>query len=578
MASDSQTATAVTSEKPSENKLNEEAKLMEKEIVLPETADVVKDKPVSDSNLTVTKEDQNPAGEPEKESPVVVEEVAAVVKAEESTEKGKDENGEKVAEQVELKEPTLVKESVEEVSVAPVDEEKGENGEKQVAEQVELKEPILVKEVAEEVNASPVDEEKAEERREDENGEKKVAEQQVELKEPILLKEVNVEEVHVEAVDTEKAEEKQTVESVVEEDNKELVEVSESTGEAGGKHVEPVDVQSVRDVSAETAEVNIRDVEVLEVEPKPEDSQKVETQPEKAKEVAPEVEIVKAEEAPETTEEAKVEGKLEDKIVETEDSGINLKEEKTSASCPEEISPTNKDLDTAPKKEAEEDASSHADVIEKAMTEEKNVVDEPSKDEKASESVSTLSPEKSVPTKEDSDTSTKQETGGNISSPAVDVIEKAITEEKHVVEETSKDEKENASEARDVVTKLPTEDDNIKKDTETPAAVDVKSEETLKETDTESTEKETSENKQEESVTEKVAEVVETAPVVEESNEPKQQPEVTTKEVPVKPKNSNSIMSKVKQSLVKAKKAIIGKSPSSKTMSTEDAKGEIKVK
>lgn len=64
--------------------MNEETKLMEKEIVLQETEDVVKDKPVSDLNLKVIKEeksDQTPAGEPEKESP-------AVVKAEETSKKG----------------------------------------------------------------------------------------------------------------------------------------------------------------------------------------------------------------------------------------------------------------------------------------------------------------------------------------------------------------------------------------------------------------------------------------------------------------------------------------------------------
>ncbi|XP_057961341.1 uncharacterized protein LOC131153205 [Malania oleifera] len=42
-------------------------------------------------------------------------------------------------------------------------------------------------------------------------------------------------------------------------------------------------------------------------------------------------------------------------------------------------------------------------------------------------------------------------------------------------------------------------------------------------------------------------------------------------------KHSNNIISKVKQSLVKAKKAIIGKSPSSKALSS-DTKGDIKVK
>ncbi|KAA0050968.1 titin isoform X1 [Cucumis melo var. makuwa] len=51
------------------------------------------------------------------------------------------------------------------------------------------------------------------------------------------------------------------------------------------------------------------------------------------------------------------------------------------------------------------------------------------------------------------------------------------------------------------------------------------------------------------------------------------------KEVPSKPshKHSHNILSKVKQSLVKAKKAIIGKSPSSKTLSSE-ARDDIKVK
>lgn len=52
-----------------------------------------------------------------------------------------------------------------------------------------------------------------------------------------------------------------------------------------------------------------------------------------------------------------------------------------------------------------------------------------------------------------------------------------------------------------------------------------------------------------------------------------------SKETPTKPtqKQSNNIISKVKQSLVKAKKAIIGKSPNSKTPASE-AKGDIKVK
>ena len=51
------------------------------------------------------------------------------------------------------------------------------------------------------------------------------------------------------------------------------------------------------------------------------------------------------------------------------------------------------------------------------------------------------------------------------------------------------------------------------------------------------------------------------------------------KELPAKStqKQSNNIIFKVKQSLVKAKKASIGKSPSSKTLSF-DTKGDIKVK
>ncbi|XP_009134858.2 retinitis pigmentosa 1-like 1 protein isoform X1 [Brassica rapa] len=462
MASDSQTATATMSEKPLETKVNDEAKLMEKEIVLSETVDVVKDKPVSDSNLTIEEEKtvQTPAGVPEKEIPADVEEAAEVVKADESNDKGKDENGEeKVAEQVGLEEPTLVKEVVAVVNVQADDVEKAEEG-----------------------------------KGKDENGEEKVAEQ-MELKEPTLVKE-SVEEVKIEA------EEKLAVESVAEEDNndkeeeKKMVDVSESTDEAGGKQVEPIDVQLVKEVSVETV-----DVEVLEVEPKPETSEKAEAQPEKAKELAPEAEVVKT---PETTEEAKVE--LEDSIVvETKDSGINSKDEHTSESgtalLPEETVPINQDLDTASKKETEGDASSPPDVTEKTTTEEKQVVEEPSKDEK----------------------------------------EKVSEEAKA------------------------TEDENIKKDTETPAA-DVQSEETLKETEG---------TKQEESITEKVPEVAETATAAKEIEEPKPQPEVTTKEEVVKPKHSNSIMSKVKQSLVKAKKAIIGKSPSSKTITTEETKEEI---
>ncbi|XP_077240744.1 neurofilament protein-like protein isoform X2 [Tasmannia lanceolata] len=61
-----------------------------------------------------------------------------------------------------------------------------------------------------------------------------------------------------------------------------------------------------------------------------------------------------------------------------------------------------------------------------------------------------------------------------------------------------------------------------------------------------------------------------------ETSDPKTDGEISKQEVPAK-KHSNNIISKVKQSIVKVKKAIIGKSPSSKTLPA-DAKGDIKVK
>ncbi|OVA16605.1 hypothetical protein BVC80_1543g37 [Macleaya cordata] len=85
----------------------------------------------------------------------------------------------------------------------------------------------------------------------------------------------------------------------------------------------------------------------------------------------------------------------------------------------------------------------------------------------------------------------------------------------------------------------------------------------------------------------KAAEVVEEiaksdAPNLESSKDvtdTKTEGDLPKQEVPPKTtqKQSNNIMSKVKQSIVKVKKAIIGKSPSSKTISTE-AKDDLKVK
>ncbi len=68
-------------------------------------------------------------------------------------------------------------------------------------------------------------------------------------------------------------------------------------------------------------------------------------------------------------------------------------------------------------------------------------------------------------------------------------------------------------------------------------------------------------------------------PPTKESDATKTSSKDLPKQTPAKPaqKQSNNIISKVKQSLVKAKKAITGKSPSSKNLSSE-AKDDIKVK
>ncbi|WZZ63063.1 hypothetical protein YC2023_063170 [Brassica napus] len=532
MASDSQTATATTSEKPVENEVNEEAKLMEKEIVLEETTDVVKDKPVSDSSLTVTKEEsisQTPAAD--------VKEVAAVVNEEESTQKGADENGEKkVAEQVEVKEPILVKEGVEEVKVEAGDAEKGkdENGEEKIAEEVELKEPTLVKESVEEVKVEAGDAEKGK----DENGEEKIAEE-VELKEPTLVKE-SVEEVKVEAGDAEKGKDENGEEKIAGEvEVKEPALVKESVEEV---KVEAGDAEKGKDEDGEekvAEEVELKEP-ILVKEGVDEEVKLEALDAEKAEEKGT-VECV-AEEGNKDKEESKV-------VDVSESAGVKQVDDvQLVRKVPEEtVEDKIKDvevLEVKPKPEETTPETTEQAKVELVGKLEDTIVVE-TKDSK-DEQTSMIN--------QDSDTAPQKETEGDASSPA-DVTEKAITEEKHVVEEPSKDEQENVSEAKDVATKVATEEENIKKDTE-----DVKSEETLKETEG---------NKQEESVTEKVAEAVETAPpVVKEIEEP----EVTTKEVVVKQKSSNSLMSKVKKSLVKAKKAITGKSPSSKTISTQEAK------
>ncbi|ESQ32184.1 hypothetical protein EUTSA_v10004472mg [Eutrema salsugineum] len=272
-----------------------------------------------------------------------------------------------------------------------------------------------------------------------------------------------VEEVNVESFDEEKAEKKETMEDVDEEVKEEkyaetaekkdvkIVNVSESTDKAGGKHEDEIkDVEPVS--SAETT-----DVKFLEVESKPEASQ--------AKESASEVEV-KAEENSETEEEAEAElhVKVEEKSVETK--------------CPEEVVLISQDLVYEPKKESEE-------VSYSSLT---------------------------------------------------DFIEKMGIEAKHVVEEPSKD----------VTNKLVEEDEGIKEDT-------------LRQTDIESNEKAIAAKSQEEMTAEKAAEGLQTEPDVKESGEGKQESEVTEKEFSVKPKHSSNIISKVKQSLVKAKKAVTGK-------------------
>ncbi|KAG2316113.1 hypothetical protein Bca52824_019235 [Brassica carinata] len=271
------------------------------------------------------------------------------------------------------------------------------------------------------------------------------------------------------------------------------------------------------------------------------------------------------------------------KADESNDKGKMRMDEHTSESgtalLPEETVPINQDLDTASKRKLKETPlllmSLRRPLLKRSkwwknhqrMKRERNKQEE-SVTEKVAEAVETATvakesdepkPQPEVTTKEEV---VKPKHSNSLMSKVKQSLVKAKKAiiEKQVVEEPSKDEKEKVSEEAKA-----TEDENIKKDTETPAA-DVESVETLKETEG---------TKQEESVTEKVAEVVETATVAKESDEPKPQPEVTTKEEVVKPKHSNSIMSKVKQSLVKAKKAIIGKSPSSKTISTEETKEEV---
>ncbi|XP_058082509.1 uncharacterized protein LOC131230635 [Magnolia sinica] len=74
-------------------------------------------------------------------------------------------------------------------------------------------------------------------------------------------------------------------------------------------------------------------------------------------------------------------------------------------------------------------------------------------------------------------------------------------------------------------------------------------------------------------------EEAEKSDVQKDSSDSKKEADATKQEVSVKTvhRQSNNIISKVKQSIVKVKKAIIGKSPSSKTLSSE-AKDDIKVK
>eukprot|EP00268_Persea_americana_P066774 TRINITY_DN912_c0_g1_i2.p1 TRINITY_DN912_c0_g1~~TRINITY_DN912_c0_g1_i2.p1 ORF type:complete len:276 (-),score=117.01 TRINITY_DN912_c0_g1_i2:411-1196(-) len=60
-------------------------------------------------------------------------------------------------------------------------------------------------------------------------------------------------------------------------------------------------------------------------------------------------------------------------------------------------------------------------------------------------------------------------------------------------------------------------------------------------------------------------------------SDPKVDRDIAKQEVPAKQKHSNNLISKVKHSIGKVKKAIIGKSPSSKTLSSE-TKGDTNVK
>ncbi|KAH7542880.1 hypothetical protein FEM48_Zijuj02G0122100 [Ziziphus jujuba var. spinosa] len=308
--------------------------------------------------------------------------------------------------------------------------------------------------------------------------------------------------------------------------------------------------------------------------------------------------------------------KPENEVAEVEEKPAGEQSELT-----EQVEKKGENVDT---KESEEDKTTKdektlADKVEDSIS---LRVDETDKDAPPNPTVSS-----EVSTDQTAQSNPKDEGNSSLPSVAETVIEeeeKKETSKVDVVEKISKDisletgkvGEENAAEKGNVITEDSTQpsilkdeaadDSSLKKedrdaepqeenkiaaeqikDGETPTSAETKKDENVEEV-TSAVNKPVEESQQPEEEVKKE----ETVKTEAKELEKVQNPETPTKEddltktsqdqpkeVPAKPtqKQSNNLISKVKHSLVKAKKAIIGKSPNSKTPASEP-KGDIKVK
>lgn len=177
---------------------------------------------------------------------------------------------------------------------------------------------------------------------------------------------------------------------------------------------------------------------------------------------------------------------------------------------------------------------------------------------------------------------------------AEDLMAEEKEEKRSIVEETTQPE---ATTTHAVTDSIPTsedpgkvlEEETTSRDIELPADIGSKIDETVapaetqkdaeveKKVDVEEPQKPETESKPEEAVEGRKEPETSDTPVEEESrevNDLKTTEEAPKEEVPVKTKQSNNLLSKMKHSLVKAKKAIIGKSPSKTppSVTKDDAK------